>query len=83
MTSTVEPDWTDAACREYEPELWFPEAGPGKSNDWRTPKQICSGCGIRDACLEYAITNDIRFGVWGGVAERARTELIRNARRTA
>lgn len=74
--TAIEPDWEIAACREYDPDTWFPEAGRGKTNDWRTPKTICGGCEIRDDCLAYAIATDQRYGVWGGVSERARRDLI-------
>jgi WhiB family transcriptional regulator, redox-sensing transcriptional regulator len=32
---------------------------------------------MRPACLEYALRNDERFGVWGGLSEKERLELRR------
>lgn len=80
------PDWTDAACREYYPDTWFPEPAPGRggSRDWRTPRRICAGCPIRDACLAWALANPRQssHGMFGGLNPKQRTEL-RNRRRSA
>ncbi|MGW4106500.1 WhiB family transcriptional regulator [Streptomyces sp. NPDC004976] len=43
-------------------------------------KRICGLCPIRATCLEYALTNDMRFGVWGGLSEKERLELRRTGR---
>ena len=32
-------------------------------------------CPVRDACLSFALTNNERFGVWGGMTEMARKAL--------
>jgi WhiB family redox-sensing transcriptional regulator len=34
-------------------------------------------CEMRTACLEYALANDERFGVWGGLSEKERHQLRR------
>jgi WhiB family redox-sensing transcriptional regulator len=34
-------------------------------------------CEMRSACLEYALNNDERFGVWGGLSEKERLSLRR------
>lgn len=36
-------------------------------------------CDVRDQCLEYALQNDERFGIWGGLSERERRKLKRRA----
>ena len=43
----------------------------------REAKRICLGCEVKDACLEYALANDERFGIWGGLSERERRRLKR------
>lgn len=66
---------TDALCAQTDPEAFFPEKG-GSTRD---AKRICTSCDVRDACLEYALQNDERFGIWGGLSERERRKLKRRA----
>jgi WhiB family redox-sensing transcriptional regulator len=63
----------DALCAETDPEAFFPEKG-GSS---RAAKRVCAACTVRAECLEYALTFDVRFGVWGGVSERERRRMRR------
>jgi hypothetical protein len=68
--------WQERArCREYDPEVFFPEKG-GSS---REAKRICSECPVRIECLNYALRRDERYGVWGGMSERERRRLKRMA----
>jgi WhiB family redox-sensing transcriptional regulator len=39
--------------------------------------RICSGCAVSIDCLEFALEARIRFGVWGGMTEKQRRNLIR------
>lgn len=61
----------DALCAQTDPEAFFPEKG-GSTRD---AKRICASCDVRGDCLEYALGNDERFGVWGGLSERERRKL--------
>lgn len=63
----------EALCAQTDPEAFFPEKG-GSTRD---AKKICTTCDVRDACLEYALSNDERFGIWGGLSERERRKLKR------
>lgn len=66
--------WRDRAlCAQTGADFFFPE--PGSSV--REAKRICGMCEMRSACLEYALENDERFGVWGGLSERERRSLRR------
>jgi WhiB family transcriptional regulator, redox-sensing transcriptional regulator len=68
--------WADQArCLQAEPDTFFPEKG----GSTREAKRICVGCDVRDLCLEYALANDERFGIWGGMSERERRKLKRLA----
>ena len=65
----------DALCAQTDPESFFPEQG-GSTRD---AKKICTSCEVRSECLEYALSNDERFGIWGGLSERERRKLRRRA----
>ena len=66
--------WQDRAlCAQTDPEAFFPEKG----GSTREAKKVCTGCEVRAECLEYALANDERFGIWGGLSERERRKLKR------
>ncbi len=68
--------WQERAlCAQTDPEAFFPEKG----GSTREAKRICTGCEVRDECLEYALANDERFGIWGGMSERERRRVKRGA----
>jgi WhiB family redox-sensing transcriptional regulator len=66
---------SDALCAQTDPEAFFPEKG-GSTRD---AKKICGSCEVRTRCLEYALANDERFGIWGGLSERERRKLRKRA----
>ncbi len=68
--------WQERAlCAETDPEAFFPEKG----GSTREAKKVCLSCEVRSECLEYALTHDERFGIWGGLSERERRRLRRAA----
>ncbi|GFG72712.1 hypothetical protein MBOT_00770 [Mycobacterium botniense] len=69
----------DALCTETDPEIFFPDKG----GSVRDAKKICRRCDVRAECLDYALANGERFGVWGGLSERERRPMHRRARRIA
>ena len=66
---------SDSLCAQTDPETFFPEKG-GSTRD---AKRICGSCEVRSHCLEYALENDERFGIWGGLSERERRKLRKRA----
>ena len=69
-----EQSWQERSlCAQTDPEAFFPEKG----GSTREAKKICTGCEVRSECLEYALANDERFGIWGGMSERERRRLKR------
>lgn len=62
-----------AACRGCDPNLFFPEHG-GPTDD---AKAVCMSCPVRVECLEFALQNVEKFGIWGGISERERRRLRR------
>ena len=69
-----ERSWQDYAnCLGVDPDLFFPERGAST----REAKEVCRGCVVRDDCLEYALVNGEKFGIWGGMSERERRRIRR------
>src|SRR4026207_1403991 len=60
-------------CLGVDPDLFFPERGAST----REAKEVCRGCIVREDCLEFAITNGEKFGIWGGLSERERRRIRR------
>ncbi|NMA77709.1 WhiB family transcriptional regulator [Brachybacterium massiliense] len=70
----AELTWQERAlCAQTDPEAFFPEKG----GSTREAKKVCVSCEVRAECLEYALENDERFGIWGGLSERERRKLKR------
>jgi WhiB family redox-sensing transcriptional regulator len=58
----AEVSWQERAlCAQTDPEAFFPEKG----GSTREAKKVCVSCEVRAECLEYALENDERFGIWG------------------
>jgi WhiB family redox-sensing transcriptional regulator len=79
------PDWRSAAaCRSADPDLFFPASvtGPDARQIARA-KTICAGCGVRQECLEFALTHAQNFGIWGGTTAEDRQRDRRRKRRAA
>ena len=73
---TEEPSWQERAlCAQTDPEAFFPEKG----GSTREAKRVCGSCEVRAECLGYALEHDERFGIWGGLSERERRRLKRQA----
>jgi WhiB family redox-sensing transcriptional regulator len=67
------PWWHAALCKGVDPDLFFPTQG----EPTKEAKAVCAGCPVRTECLEYALANSERTGVWGGTSERERRALRR------
>ncbi|GAA1228374.1 WhiB family transcriptional regulator [Prauserella halophila] len=75
-------EWVqDAACRDEDPELFFPvsDTGPGSQQAARA-KAVCARCPVRDLCLQQALDNGLDFGIFGGLTQEERRELARRRR---
>jgi WhiB family redox-sensing transcriptional regulator len=69
----------DGKCAGLDPELFFPERGEST----REAKEVCRGCKSRGECLEFALQNGEKFGVWGGLSERERRRHRKKRREEA
>jgi WhiB family transcriptional regulator, redox-sensing transcriptional regulator len=71
-----EMSWQERAlCAQTDPESFFPEKG----GSTREAKRVCTGCDVKSECLMYALAHDERFGIWGGLSERERRRLKKQA----
>ena len=69
-----EASWQmQANCLGVDPDLFFPERGAST----KEAKAVCRGCQVREDCLEYALANGEKFGIWGGLSERERRRIRR------
>ncbi|MGP7999446.1 MAG: WhiB family transcriptional regulator [Streptosporangiaceae bacterium] len=76
VDDAAELGWQERAlCAQTDPEAFFPEKG----GSTREAKKVCRGCEVRAECLEYALEHDERFGIWGGLSERERRRMKREA----
>lgn len=84
MTSTS-TDWRHrAACRNEDPELFFPVGNTGPALlQIEDAKDVCRRCDpdVVAKCLEYALDSGQDAGVWGNASEDERRALKRRAAR--
>ncbi len=67
-------NWRDeAACVGVDPDLFFPSKRGGFPPDQiERARKVCHGCPAIMRCLQYAVEEDIRYGIWGGLTEKER-----------
>ena len=73
-----------ASCRSHDPTLFF---GPNRFEPKRerlareaAAKEVCATCPALEACRDYALRNGEVYGVWGGLGEADRRELVDRGR---
>jgi WhiB family transcriptional regulator, redox-sensing transcriptional regulator len=77
MKTLVWRQW--ASCRGADATIFYPVS----EEDAAEAKTVCGSCPAREACLDYALANRERDGVWGGATERERRRMLRQRRKTA
>jgi hypothetical protein len=78
MTLVILPERaaiTPCEAPGIDPDIWFPE--PTNKRAIAQAVELCAACPVRAACLEYALDNNIGFGVWGGLTANRRSKLPR------
>lgn len=77
-------DWRHrAACRDEDPELFFPVGNSGPALlQIAEAKTVCRRCPVVSGCLSWALETGQSDGVWGGMSEQEREALKRRNART-
>ncbi|KFG00016.1 WhiB family transcriptional regulator [Streptomyces europaeiscabiei] len=72
-----------AACRGVDSSLFFHpegERGAARSARENSAKEVCMRCPVRAQCAAHALAVREPYGVWGGLTEDEREELMGRAR---
>lgn len=83
-TAPSDRSWQgQALCRGNHSHLFFPPSTAERKDDRQRrelkAKAICSVCPVQEECRAYAL--DIRepYGIWGGLTENERRQLLARA----
>jgi len=71
------PNFAQAICATLEDQdFFFPDGRTDEAERLPELKAICASCIHRKECLEYAISNEIPYGIWGGSTPREREKVL-------
>lgn len=75
-------EWREVgSCRQLDTGLFFPIGQTGEAEvKIVRAKKVCVTCPVRQQCLEFAITTNQEYGVWGGHSEEERRVIRRQWR---
>ncbi|MGH3437914.1 MAG: WhiB family transcriptional regulator [Sciscionella sp.] len=83
-TNTEAWDWQlHGSCRGMNSEFFFhSDAERGRARDFREAraKAICRTCPVLVRCREHALNVQEAYGIWGGLGENERREIIARRR---
>lgn len=76
-----EAEWqARASCRGPHAIVFFPPSHSERKDERiereRAAKEICRPCPVRQECLDYAIKIREAHGIWGGLNEAERKQII-------
>lgn len=77
------PSWMDrGACNDVDPSVFFDAVLDPHSpdNGFTAALAICSECEVRVTCLQYALDENEKHGVWGKTTPRERVGMRRRRR---
>ncbi|MFB9968090.1 WhiB family transcriptional regulator [Sinosporangium siamense] len=64
-----------AACRDVDPEIFFPIGSAPSRTQLALARHVCSRCPVTEMCLNYALDTGQSAGVWAGTTEQERRAL--------
>lgn len=78
------PEWFDSpdrACKGVDPNVFFAaddrDSKDSIENTLVKAVKLCEMCPFRAKCLEFALKNDERYGVWGATSASMRRQIKR------
>jgi len=80
-------NWMESAvCRQIDSEMFFPDREnpntDGLISTIRRAQTVCRSCPVQTECLDYALTNNEKYGIWAGInMNTARAQLRDELRR--
>jgi WhiB family transcriptional regulator, redox-sensing transcriptional regulator len=83
-TGSVKNWRSAAACVSADPDLFFPISTRNRAEKQiARAKMICTGCKVRGECLDFAMSHNLTYGIWGGTTAEDRQRERRRKRRAA
>lgn len=80
-------DWqAEGACRDLDTEMFFHpdnERGPRRAHREAAAKAVCATCPVIRQCAEHALRVREPYGIWGGLSESERDEILAGRRTIA
>ena len=70
------PKLSEAACRDYAfPDVFVPVGKKDEADRLPFLQMICGGCIEREECLEFALEQQIPYGIWAGTTPDMRKQM--------
>lgn len=81
MNTLPDRSWqTTALCRGNHSYLFFPPSTVERKDERERREQkakaICTVCPVQQDCLDFALTIREPYGIWGGLTESERRQVI-------
>jgi WhiB family redox-sensing transcriptional regulator len=75
-------EWREqGSCRTLNTAMFFPIGQTGEAEvKIARAKRVCLTCPVRQECLEFAVTTNQEYGIWGGHSEEERRVIRRQWR---
>jgi len=78
--SADDREWRiEARCRRADPAIFFHpdgERGVARRQRQQAAKLVCEQCPVARQCREHSLSFGEAFGIWGGLTEEERSELL-------
>lgn len=75
------PEIVDDSGQEWFDDGTIWEAFGDTSDYYEEAKSVCDVCPVRAQCLDHALINKERYGMWGGLTPIERRRIERKERR--